>query len=566
MTGQYNPLPQTSEALEQLSWAEIEKWYHELASTSLTSDTLEPWLQQWSQLSALIDEVNTWLEISSTRNTADKALSQRRKRFLEEIFAPAQSSDQQIKQQLLASGLEPEGFALPLRKLRVDADLFREENIPLFTRERELIEAYRGINGAQKVIWDGEEVSVFSLSPVLEDPDRARREQAWRTFNGRKFEDREAINEVWQKSVRLRQEIARNAGYHDYRSYRWQQLYRFDYTPDDCKKMHDSIEQVIVPVAGQFAEQRRKRLGVETLRPWDISVNPYSDKAPRPITDSDANLRQCAAMFHQIDPDLGGYFDTMIKEQCFDLEERTNKAAGGYCLALEARQLPFIFGRALTISDILGLIFHEAGHAFHAFEMRPLYIHQRKESMHSIEFAEVASISMEFIGGMHMVSSGLCTEEEARDLRRQHLESTLIWLPRMMRGDAFQHWIYEHPEQAVDPEAVSDKWAELGRRFEPHLDWSGLEAIHRNDWQHTLHYFEVPFYYIEYAFATIGALQVWRNYLRDPQSAIQRYRQALALGATRSVLELYTAAGARFAFDPAILQDIVQLVMSEMPQ
>lgn len=568
----FTPLPQTSEAFELLSWAEIMPWYRELAETTLAPDTLEPWLRQWSQLSALVDETSTRLEIDTTRNTADETVSRRRERFLDEIFTHVQHVDQQIKQQLFASGLEPEGFELPLRKLRVDAELFRPDNVPLLNEEKQLVEAYMSINGAQTVVWEGEEVPIVALYSEMQDPDRARRERAWRTFNKRKLQDREALFEVWKKGVQVRQQIARNAGYDNYREYRWQQLYRFDYTPDDCKAFHYAVEQVIVPVASRFAEKRRKMLGVERLRPWDTAVDPRASEAPRPIEDIDALLLKLADLFDQIDPVLGGYFDTMIKEQCFDVEERVNKAPGGYSLALEVKQLPFIFGQLTTIQDVVWLIFHEAGHAFHTFESRGLpYVHQRKESMLPMEFAEVASISMEFIGTMHLFSSGLCSQEEARHIWLQMLESqgmegTLLALPMVIRGDAFLHWTYENPEQALDPEAVERKWVELGKRFEPDIDWSDLEAANGNKWQHVLHFFDGPFYYIDYAFAILGSLQVWRNYLRDPHGTIRQYRQALSKGATRSLPELYRATGATFAFDVPLLQDLVQLVTGKIEE
>src|SRR5581483_5698127 len=219
----YSPLPQSSEAFEALQWIEIEPWYRELVETKLAPDTLELWLRQWSQLSALVDETNTWLEISTTRNTADETLSQRRKRFLDEIFTHVQNFDQQIKQQLLASSLEPEGFAVPLSKLRADAELFRPENVPLLNDEKQLGEEYMGINGAQMVLWEGKEIPIVSLFPQIQDPDRQRREQAWRTFHERKLEDRETLNELWIKGLQMRQQIAHNAGYDNYRAYRWQQ-------------------------------------------------------------------------------------------------------------------------------------------------------------------------------------------------------------------------------------------------------------------------------------------------------------------------------------------------------
>lgn len=565
-------LPRTSEAFEMLSWAEIEPWYRQLAETTLAPDTLEPWLRQWSQLSALVDETNTRLEIATTRNTANEPSSRRRQRFLDEIFTHVQHFDQQVKQQLLVSGLEPEGFALPLRKLRIDAELFRPENVPLLNEEKRLVEAYMSINGAQTVLWEGKEVPIVALYSQMQDPDRARREQAWRAFNERKREDGESLFEIWIKGLQVRQQIARNAGYASYREYRWQELYRFDYTPDDCKALHEAVERVIVPVASRLAEKRRKLLGVERLRPWDTAVDPRASESPRAIEDVEAFLRKLADLFNQIDPALGGYFNTMLKEQCFDLEERANKAPGGYSLALEVKQLPFIFGQAMTIQDGVRLVCHEAGHAFHTFESRGLpYIQQRKESMLPAEFAEVASISMELIGSMHLLSSGLCSKEDARHMRLQQLEAqgiegTLLALPMVIRGDAFLHWVYENPEHALDPDAVAQKWVELGRRFEPDLDWSDLEAANGNSWQHIQHFFDGPFYYINYAIAIIGALQVWRNYLRDPQSTIQQYRDALSKGATCSLPGLYTAAGAKFAFDVPLLQDMVQLVTSKIEE
>jgi oligoendopeptidase F len=269
-----------------------------------------------------------------------------------------------------------------------------------------------------------------------------------------------------------------------------------------------------------------------------------------------------ANLFCQIDPTLGDYFNTIIKEECFDLQARANKAPVGYNAPLEVKQLPFIFGHIMTIQNVVWLLFHEVGHAFHTFEARGLpYVHQR--SLLPMEFAEVASTSMEFIASMHLFSCGLCSKEEARRLRLQHLEESLLSLPMIIRGDAFQHWVYENPEQAQDLEAVGRKWAELGRRFEPDLDWSEWEVANSNGWLYG-HFFEAPFYYIEYAFALIGALQIWRNYLRDPQGTIQQYRQALSLGATRPLPELYRAAGAQFTFDVTILQEIVHLLTSKI--
>lgn len=562
----YTALPQTSAEFEQLRWADIEPWYLELLPVQLTATNVEGWLRQWSQLSALIDETNNWLHILTTRDTANESYAQRRARFLDEVFGPVQHADHQVKTHLLASGLEPEGFSLPLRKLRVDSELFREENVPLLNDVDKLVDEYFSINGAQQVLWDGQKVAISQLLPEMQSPDRTRREPAWRTYSERKLQDRNALNEVWVKLLHLRLQMANNAGFADYRSYRWKQLYRFDYTPEDCTALHEAVRRVIVPVANEIADKRRQLLGLDVLRPWDVDVDPRNDKEPRKIEDVAATLAQCADLFAQVDPALGEYVATMIEDDCFDLDERDNKAPGGYCNNLEVRHLPFIFGQLQTTNDLLDLVFHETGHAFQTFEARHLpYIHQRVNFI-PIEFNEIASMSMEYIGGEMMAPAGLLTQEEARSIRISHLENALLILTRVIQGDAFQHWVYENPELAQDLEQVNQKWAELVCLYQPYIDWTGCEEVLKIGWQKILHFFVVPFYYVEYVYARIGALQVWRNYLADPAKGLRQYRTALSMGATRSCPELFEIAGARFGADVSTLQDIVQFVTDKLAE
>lgn len=558
----FTSLPQTSEAFERLSWAEIEPWYRELLESPLLPETLQSWMIQWSDLSALVDETMKRLDIECTRNTADEERPRRKQHFMETVSASQQVLDQQVKERLLASGLEPEGFAIPLRNLRAEAALYREENLPLLNEDKALDDEYFQVGGAQMITWDGEKIPKTTAENVLFHPDRTQRERAWRAIAEREAEDREKLDALWIKKMHLRQQIARNAGYENYRDYRWRQLLRFDYTPADCKAFHRAVEQVIVPAASQLYEKRRKLLGVEKLRPWDMLSDPRASEEPRRISDVDALLRQCIPVFQSIDAQLGSYFETMLAEQLFDLEERPNKAATGYNLPLEVRRRPFIFGHVNSMISVVLLIFHEMGHAFHVFETFPLpYIHQREEGAVPIEFAEVASTSMEFIGAMHLHQAGLCTEQEVARLRIWHLEYMLTYyLPGFIIGDAFQHWIYDHPEQGSDPEQCRQKWAELSQRYQPEIDWSGLEQECANRWQATLHFYCFPLYYIEYAFAALGALQIWDNYLHDQEAAVRQYRFALSLGATRTVPELYEAAGARFAFDTGMLEYVVQLI------
>jgi oligoendopeptidase F len=559
----FTTLPTTSEAFSRLNWSEIEPWYRELAATPLSPETLQPWLAQWSDLSALVDETLMRFEIATTQNTEDMDVAQRKQRFLEDVNTRVQEADQQLKEQLLASHLEPEGFAIPLQNMRAEAAIYCEANLPLLAEDKVLSDAYMEICGAQTVSWEGKEVSIEAMYSVLDDPNRERREQAWRAMTARQLQDREKLNQLWVRLLQLRQQIAHNAGFESYRDYRWQQMHRFDYTPNDCKAFHAAVEQVIVPAARKLREEHRRLLGLERLRPWDASVNPRASEAPRGITDVPALLRQCLPAFQLIDPELKTYFEIMIQDDLLDLEERPAKAPGGYSLPLEVTRRPFIFGHVNTINDVVPLVFHESGHSFHTFETFSLrYIQQRSENAVPIEFAEVASTSMEFIGAMHLHEADLCSEREAALIRIQHLENMLTtYLPWIVSGDAFQHWVYEHPDEAQNPAKVNEKWAEIVRRYRPDIDWSGLEDELRGSWQTTLHYFCLPFYYIEYAFAAVGALQVWRNYLHDPQDTIRRYRHALSLGATVSLPELFKAAGASFTFNAEVLQDLTQLLL-----
>ena len=552
------PLPETSESFEQLSWVQMKPWYDALAVTPLSQENVQVWLAQWSRLSELVDETLALLEIACTQNTTDQEARERKEHFLNDIALPVQSYDQQLKERLLESSLSPLGFSIPLRNLRTETALFREANLPLLNEEESLSGEYMQAIAAQMILWEGREVSIPSLRPVLLDPQRQRRERAWRLMNERQKADRERLHELWVKGIRIREALARNAGLNNYRDYRWQQLFRFDYTHIDCQQFHEAVEQVIVPVSRAIWEKRRKRLGVESLRPWDILVDPQGSTSPRTFSELDTVREQCTKVFGCIDPHLKSYFATMIREGLCDLEERPHKANRGYNIHLEARRRPFIFGRVKTLWDLMTIL-HEAGHAFQVFEMSHLpYIHQRKASFLPLEFAEVASTSMELIGAMYLRQAGFCTAEEEARLRIQHLERFVTQLfPLAVRGDAFQHWVYENPQQAVSLSACDEKWVELSLRYVPDIDWSSLSVERGVEWQQVRHFYGWPFYYIEYAFAALGALQVWNNYLRDPQTALSQYRYALSLGATRTVPELFEAAGVKFAFDAVTLSGVL---------
>ncbi|GIL14474.1 MAG: oligoendopeptidase F [Chloroflexota bacterium] len=553
-------LPQTAQEFMNWGWPQIEPVYRELEARELTAAGVNGWLADWSRLSELITETAARLYIATTLDTADDDAQQRFHRYLETVIEPVEQAEQNLRQKLLDSGLQPDGFKIPLRNLRAEAELFREENVPLFTQEQKLVNEYDRIVGAQTVRWDGQEVTLEQLRPVYQNPDRTRRESAWRLAMNRWLQDRSALNDLWRQFMDLRRQMAKNAGYDSYRDFRWKQFNRFDYTPQDCETFHAAIEQVVVPAAARLYERRRQRLGLESVRPWDTDVDPLNRPPLRPFSDVAALDAKAEAIFRQVDPQLGDYFGIMRREGLLDLDNRKGKAPGGYQQDLAAVKRPFIFMNAVGIHDDVQTLLHEGGHAFHCFETAALpYIQQRN---FGAEIAEVASMSMELLAAPYLTTDygGYYTPSEAARARVEKLEEMIRFWPYMAVVDAFQHWVYTHHEAASNPDNADAKWDELWGRFMQGVDWSGLDDIRVTGWHRKLHIFQVPFYYVDYGLAQVGAVQVWRNALRDQAQAVRQYRHALSLGGTRTLPELFAAAGATFAFDADTLGELVTLI------
>jgi oligoendopeptidase F len=548
------------------NWEDIEPYYRSLTERELDAGNVQDWLSDWSEIAGRVSEMYQRLYVATTVNTEDSNAHQRYEAYLDGIYPKTQEAEQQLKEKLLASGLEPANFAIPLRNLRTQAELFRQENLPLQTEELKLSNEYDKLIGAQTVAWGGGEVTLSQLQPVYQEVERERREQAWRLAAERQLADRQAINELWVKYLDLRQQMARNAGFEDYRSFRWRQYQRFDYTPQDCRIFHAEIEQVVVPAARQVYENRRQRLGVERLRPWDLFVDPGGRPPLRPFNGAAELIEKTAAIFQQVDPQLGEYFEVMRREGLLDLDNRKGKAPGGYCTEYAVVHRPFIFMNAVGIHDDVQTLLHEGGHSFHVFESAGLpYLQQRDVPM---EFAEVASMAMELLASPYLGErrGGFYNEKDAARARSEHLESSLLFWPYMAVVDAFQHWVYENPEAAREPANCDAYWSGLWDRFMVGIDWSGLEQEKATGWQRKLHIHQAPFYYIEYGLALLGAVQVFRNARRDQQMAVSQYRQALSLGGTVGLPELFATAGAKFAFDAGTLQEAVALMMTTLEE
>ena len=556
------PLPRSSSDLASAAWGDISPLYDAVALAPLSGETVEAWLATWSRLEELVSEAASLAMIAYTCDTADQSKEAAYLRFSSEVLPQAEEQGVRLARLLVASGLSVPGLEVPLQRFRTSIALFREANVPLTAELEALGAQYQKITGGMTAEWEGERKALPQLAPYMESSDREIRERAFRRSVEPYVQARNDLAGQFDEMLARRQRIASNSGYPSYRDYVFPAKYRFDYTAEDCAAFHDAVLATVVPAVERTLVERRKRLGLATLRPWDLAVSPYRPEMGRPFGDGRELASTAARMFVRVDPELGSEFATMITEGLLDLDSRQGKAPGGYCDTLHARGRPFIFMNASGVLQDVTTLLHEAGHAFHSFASheRPL-IWQRHPGS---EAAELASMSMEFLAGRWMAQPvGYLPEGDAILAQLEHFEDVLASLAHIACVDAFQHWIYTSPEGA-DAARRDQEWLRIRARFEPGVDWSGLEAERIARWYRQLHIFLYPFYYIEYGIAQLGALQVWRNSTRDRQAAVAAYRRFLALGATAPLPELYGAAGAELIFDARRMGDLVAAVETEI--
>jgi oligoendopeptidase F len=553
-------LPATYTEFKTWNWNQIELYYQELITRPISSANVEKWLKDWTRINHLIDESRWRRYVALTRDTTDQVAKTDYAHFLDEIFTPSQKAEQKLKEKLLSSALTLPGLEIPLRNIRWEAEIFREGNLPLLNEELKLSSEYDKIIGAQTVIWEGEEITISQLIPVYQSYDREERERAWRLAAQRQLEDRSGINDLWNKLMEVRKQIAYNAGLPDYRAYVWKKLLRFDYTPADCNRFHQAIEEEVVPAAQRIYKKRSQHLGVQSVCPWDLDTDPLGRPPLRPFKSIAELESKTAHIFQCVDPQLGEYYEIMRREGLLDLENRRGKAPGGYCDNFRASKRPFIFVNAVGLNDDVITLLHEGGHAFHMFETNHLAFHLQMKIPE--EFSEVASTAMEFLGMPYLTSDegGFYSTTEATRARIEHIERVILFMPYMAVVDAFQHWVYENHEHASTPANCDAKWAELWKRFMVGEDWGGLEDEMKTGWQRKMHIIQDPFYYIEYGFSQLGAVQIWQNSLGDPSGTVAAYRKGLALGGTVTLPELYAAAGASFSFDSRALREAVNMM------
>ncbi|MGH7508466.1 MAG: M3 family oligoendopeptidase [Gemmatimonadales bacterium] len=555
-------LPPSPAAFARATWEDVAPYFDELASRQLEPSNIGDWLRAWSTLEELVTEAAARAMIAYTIDTGDAEKEADHLRFSTEVLPRMEERSVELARRLVDSGYSTPDLATTLARFRTQIEIFRDENVPIFAELEEHSARYQRITGSITVDWDGVERPLPHLQPFLKSPDRAIRERAFRAASQPYIDRREELNVLFDRMFQLRMQAARNAGFADFRDYTFQAKFRFDYTPADCERFHDAVETAVAPAVERVLQSRRKRLGLDVLRPWDLAVDPYRAKALRPFSNDAEFVGTAQRVFDRVDPSLGREFQTMIDEGLLDLDSRKGKAPGGYCETLHFQGRPFIFMNAVGLVDDVMTLLHEAGHAFHAFAAheQPL-IWQRHPGS---EAAELASMSMELLAAPHLTQPvGYFTAEDARSAWLEHLEDVLLSLVHIASVDAFQTWIYTSGHGG-DAAARDAEWLRLRSRFERGVDWSGLDRERVARWYRQLHIFMYPFYYIEYGIAQIGALQIWRNSLQDPAGAVARYREALSLGAVRSLPEIYRTAGARLTFDVDAIAELVGLVETEI--
>jgi oligoendopeptidase F len=554
--------------LDPADWSALERLYRQLLDRPIdTPEAIETWLADLSALSAAVSEYGARRSIAYACNTEDAEVEKAYLHWVEQISPKIKPLFFKLQQKYLASPAlsqtRPERYDILTREWRADVEVFREENVPLQTQVTKLVSRYDKLVGAMIVEFRGKSYTLQQLGRFLEEPDRPTRQQAWELSANRRLQDREAIDDLFGQMLTLRGTMAHNAGFGDFRGYAWKLRGRFDYAPQDCLDFADAIAAAVVPRVEELDRQRQAALGVDRLRPWDLSVDPQHRSPLRPFdADKPAEMvEKVATMFERIEPALAADFRRLRFGRNLDLESRRGKRAGGFQSSLEKSAEPFIFMNAAGLQRDVETLLHEGGHAFHFVwacgkESNVFLRHA------PLEFCEVASMAMEAMGADHYGVFYADADEAAR-AKRTFLEGIVRFFPWMAIIDSFQHWVYTHPGHG--PDERTRAWLALLDRFQSDtVDWSGYEAQRASMWHRQLHLFHHPFYYVEYGIAQLGALQLWLRYRDDPAAALRDYRAALELGGTRPLPDLFAAAGVRFDFTRATLEPLIAAVMSEL--
>lgn len=527
-------------------WSHLEPLLQNLEARDLPDrEALVRWLNDWWEFGDALGEESSRRYILMTCDTADKEREAAYLHFVENIdplLAPIYDRlNRKAEAHRDLATLDTKQYGAWRRSLKTSIELFCDANIPIYTEISKLTQTYQKIVGDMSVEWEGQKKTLSQLAPFLQDTNRSTREKAWRASAERRLQDAPKLNELFDQLMSLRAEVPKNLGLSNYVEYAFKSFLRTDYSPEDCRKYHEAVAEAVVPVYRESLELRRKQMGLDSLRPWDLACDPLGRPPLKPFTASSRLIEGVGKIFAKVHPDLSAMYQGMVKLGVMDLDNRHGKAPGGYqCSLTEVRQ-PFIFMNAVGLNDDVFTLLHESGHAFHYLLARNQHPPFNRSA--PMEFCEVASMSMERLGAKYLEE--FYTPEEKKRALRANDEEVFRLLSWVALIDSYQHWMYTTPH---DQGARRAKWLELESRFGSNVDWTGLEEYRAHSWHRQLHLFEVPFYYIEYGIAQLGALQVWQNSLVDEAKAIDLYKAGLSLGGSQGLRALFEATGLKFDF------------------
>ena len=548
-------------------WSSLAPFFEELEARPLLSlDQLEQWLRDVSELESVISEDACWRQIRMTCDTENKSLEESFNFFMLEIQPQIQPWSDRLNRKLMAcpfiSSLDATTYFTFLRSIRKQIDLFRESNIPVIAELNVLQQQFGVISGKMSVTVKGQEYTLQQAALFLEDEDRSVREEVYLKIAERRFQDQAALHELFDQLLEKRNRIASQANFTDYRAYRFMELGRFDYDHTTCEQFHDAVRDHVMPLVNQLYEQKRKKLDVDKLRPWDLEAEPLGTKPLRPFANAAELTTKTISCLSALNPFFADCLTRMQELGHLDLESRKGKAPGGYNCPLAVSGAPFIFMNAAGTLDDVTTMVHEGGHAIHSFLCHTLPLNGFKE--YPTEIAEVASMTMELFSMDHW-DVFFSDPAELSRAKEQQLERVITIFPWIATIDKFQHWIYTHPTHTHFER--EEQWMKIVQEFtSPLVDFTGLEKYRGVLWQRQLHLFEVPFYYIEYGIAQLGAIGLWQQYKKDPAAALQNYLQALSLGGTRTLPQLFEAAALSFDFSGPRISQLMQFVKTELDQ
>lgn len=553
------------EAFELNSWEDVQPLYEDLVSRPVgNAKELKQWFLDRSELESFLSENMAWRYIKMTCDTANEERQKDYQFFVTQIQPHLAVYDDQLNKKALESpfldDLKGGGYEIMIRGMKKSVEIFREENIPLSTQIQTKQSEYQSITGGMTVTINGEEMTMQKAANIIQSVDRQAREEAWRKIGDRRLEDREKLDLLFNELRDLRHKVALNADFQNFRDYMFAAMGRFDYTPEDCFDFHESVAEAVVPLLNESMLERKAKLNLDPLRPWDGKVDVEGRPALKAFNSGEDLLEKSITCFDRLDIQLGDYLRIMRRMGHFDLESRKGKAPGGYNYPLQEIGVPFIFMNATSsVRDLVTMV-HEGGHAIHSFVTRDLELGSFKST--TAEVAEVASMAMELMSMEHW-DVFFTNPDDLKRARIEHLEDILATLPWIATVDKFQHWIYENPDHTVEERTA--EWNSILNKYSTHVtDWSDLEKYKEASWQRQLHIYEVPFYYIEYGMAQLGAISVWKNFKEDPKKGLEAYLNGLKLGYTATIGDIYKAMGIKFDFSKDYIAELMGFVKAEL--